>query len=166
MPAILLVSDLAGLVTATPMQTAVLKFVSVGASLLVGAVIAFWRVKMLAPEQLIMVRMRGLTRVPQGKKGGKGDETPALEKQEEGAFEFGADSGVLRPAFCCREGWRTSLRSSCSTWTTPQELGRRRQRPLSVRLKAGIPSPSCPQTRILAWSVEQNIPDADSARGT
>jgi hypothetical protein len=33
------------------------------ASLLTGAVVAFWRAKTLTPQQLIMVRLRGLTRI-------------------------------------------------------------------------------------------------------
>ena len=90
---ILLVSVLAGLVVAAPMPAATLKLAPVGAFLLAGAVIAFWRVRMLTPEQLILVRLRGLTRVPQqGKKSGKTGTTDVVEKPEECAFEIEADS--------------------------------------------------------------------------
>jgi len=49
---------------------------------------------MLTPEQLIMVRLRGLRRVSLNvkKKGGKGNIIPVVEKPEEGAFENEADS--------------------------------------------------------------------------
>ncbi len=44
-----------------------MKLVAAGPALLAGAVVAFWRVKMLTPEQLILVRLRGLTAIaPQG----------------------------------------------------------------------------------------------------
>jgi len=90
---ILLFSVLAGLIVATPMPTATLKLAPVGAFLLAGAVAAFWRVKMLTPEQLIMARLRGLTRVSQqGRKGGKDRATSVVEKPEESAFEIEADS--------------------------------------------------------------------------
>ena len=62
---ILILSFLAGLMVATPLPTATLKLVPMSAFLLAGAVVAFWRVKMLTPEQLIMARLRGLTTVTQ-----------------------------------------------------------------------------------------------------
>ena len=90
---ILLFSVLAGLVVATPLPGATLKLVPLGAFLLVGAVTAFWRVRMLTPEQLVMVRLRGLTRIPQqGKKGGMGGSTVVVGRSEESAFEIEADS--------------------------------------------------------------------------
>ena len=90
---ILLLSVLAGLMVATPLPTATLKLVPMSAFLLAGAVVAFWRVKMLTPEQLVMARLRGLTTVTQGsKKGGKNKATPVVEKAEESAFEIEADS--------------------------------------------------------------------------
>jgi hypothetical protein len=91
---ILLVSILAGLAAAaTPLPTATLKVVPVGAFLLVGAVVAFWRVKMLTPEQLIMARLRGLTRIPrQARKGVTKDAPRTTEEPQEGAFEVEADT--------------------------------------------------------------------------
>ena len=90
---ILLVSVLAGLVVAVPMPATTMKLAPVGSFLLAGTVVAFWRVRMLTPEQLILVRLRGLTRVPlQNKKSGKADTTEVEEKPEESAFEIEADS--------------------------------------------------------------------------
>ncbi len=91
---ILLCSILVGLVVSTPLPTATLKIVPMGAFLLAGAVVAFWRVKMLMPEQLIMVRLRGLTRTsPSGdKRAGKGKAKDVVERPEETAFEIEADS--------------------------------------------------------------------------
>ena len=90
---ILLFSILAGLMVATPLPTATLKLVPMGAFLLAGAVTAFWRVKMLTPEQLIMVRLRGLTRISQdSRKGGKDRTASVVEKPDEDAFEIEADS--------------------------------------------------------------------------
>ena len=90
---ILLFSILAGLMVATPLPTATLKLVPMGAFLVAGTVVAFWRVKMLTPEQLIMVRLRGLTTVSQdSKKGGKNKTVSAVEKPDENTFEVEADS--------------------------------------------------------------------------
>jgi hypothetical protein len=90
---ILLSSVLAGLVVAIPLPSATLKLVPLGAFLLVGAVTAFWKVRMLTPEQLVMVRLRGLTRVSQeGEKAGKPGASGVPEKPEESAFEIEADS--------------------------------------------------------------------------
>ena len=90
---ILLFSVLAGLMVATPLPTATLKIVPMGAFLLAGAVVAFWRVKMLTPEQMIMVRLRGLTTISQdGKKSGKNKTTSIVERPDESAFEIDADS--------------------------------------------------------------------------
>lgn len=78
---------------ATPLPTATLKLVPMGAFLLVGAVTAFWRVKMLTPEQLIVVRLRGLTRVSlQAKQSSKTEPAAVAEKLDEGAFEIETDS--------------------------------------------------------------------------
>ncbi len=89
---ILLISVLAGLVAGTPMPSATLKLVPMGGFLLAGTVIAFWKAKMLTPEQLIMVRLRGLTQVPQLRKRGEANSTTVVEKPEETAFEIEADS--------------------------------------------------------------------------
>ena len=90
---ILLFSTLAGLVIGTPLPTASLKLVPMGAFLLAGAVVAFWRVKMLTPELLIMVRLRGLTTISQdSRKGGKNKPVSVVEKPDENTFEIEADS--------------------------------------------------------------------------
>jgi hypothetical protein len=89
---ILLFSVLAGLAVGTPMPSATLKLVPMGGFLLAGAIIAFWRVKMLTPEQMIMVRLRGLTRVPQERQKGEADTANAAEEPEETAFEIEAES--------------------------------------------------------------------------
>jgi hypothetical protein len=90
---ILLFSVLAGLMVATPLPSASLKLVPLATFLLAGTTVAFWRVKMLTPEQLIMARLRGLTRIPnQGRKPDKADATAAAERPEESAFEIEADS--------------------------------------------------------------------------
>ena len=89
---ILLISVLVGLVAGTPMPTATLKLVPMGGFLLAGTVIAFWKAKMLTPEQLIMVRLQGLTQVPQQRKKGEAIKTAVVEKPEETAFEIEADS--------------------------------------------------------------------------
>ena len=91
--AILLFSVLAGLMVATPLPSTTLKLVPLATFLLAGTTVAFWRVKMLTPEQLIMTRLRGLTRVSnQGKIPDKADATAAPERLEESAFEIEADS--------------------------------------------------------------------------
>ena len=90
---ILLFSFLGGLVVATPLPTATLKLVPMGAFVLVGVVTAFWRVKMLTPEQLVVVRLRGLTRVwLQARQGSKTEPTVVAENLDEGAFEIETDS--------------------------------------------------------------------------
>ena len=90
---VLLVSFLAGLMVATPIPNSTLKLLPLGAFVLAGAVIAFWRVKMLTPEQLIMVRLGGQTRTPQrGKLEGKTKPSAVTEGPEESAFEIEADS--------------------------------------------------------------------------
>ena len=104
---ILLFSVLAGLIIASPMSAATLKLVPVGALLLAGAAVAFWRVKMLTPEQMIMVRLRGLTRAPQaGKKLGKDTASPEIEKPEENAFEIEADSAESFTPLSITGRWR------------------------------------------------------------
>jgi len=56
-------SFLIGLVFAAPLSTATVKLIPVASFLLAGSVLAFWRVKMLTPEQIILARLRGLTRI-------------------------------------------------------------------------------------------------------
>ena len=104
---ILLFSVLAGLMVATPLPTATLKIVPMGAFLLAGVVVAFWRVKMLTPEQLIMVRLRGLTTISQdSKKGGKNKAVSVVEKQDESAFEIEADSAESFTPLSITGRWR------------------------------------------------------------
>jgi len=92
--AILLSSFLFGSVLSVPLPTPTLKLVSMGFFLLAGAVVSFWRVKMLTPEQLIVARLRGLTRIRQpGEKSASGGKTSyAVENPEQSAFEMVADS--------------------------------------------------------------------------
>ncbi|MDV3243964.1 MAG: hypothetical protein LYZ66_02165 [Nitrososphaerales archaeon] len=86
----LLSSFLVGMAFSTPLPTATLKLIPVGSFLLAGLALAFWRVKMLTPEQLILMRLRGLTTIaPQGhakKESGK------EEAEEEMAFQMEADN--------------------------------------------------------------------------
>lgn len=92
--AILLSSFLVGFSLSAPFQTPTPKLIVVGSLLLAGAVIAFWRVKMLTPEQIIMARLRGLTGFSQrgAKSGSKDKAARVIEKQEENTFEIEADS--------------------------------------------------------------------------
>jgi hypothetical protein len=103
---ILLFSVLAGLAAGTPIPSATLKLVPLGGFLLAGAIIAFWRVKMLTPEQLIMMRLRGLTRVLQPREGGKANTTPVAEEPEETAFEIEADSAESFTPLSITGRWR------------------------------------------------------------
>ncbi|MDG6900895.1 MAG: hypothetical protein JRM80_02925 [Nitrososphaerota archaeon] len=91
---ILLSSFLTGLIIATPMPTATLKLVPIGALLLAGSAVAFWRVKMLAPEQIVMARLQRLTGISQhGEKSASlGKTAHVVEKPEESAFEIESDS--------------------------------------------------------------------------
>ena len=89
---ILLISVLAGLAAGTPIPSATLKLVPVGGFLLAGTIIAFWKVKMLTPEQLTMARIRGLTGVSQQRGKGEAKGTVVLEEPEEAAFEIEAGS--------------------------------------------------------------------------
>ena len=106
--AILISSFLAGLLVATPLSAATLKLVPVGACLVAGMVIAFWRVKMLTPEQLIMMRLRGLTRVLRlgGKGTVTGKATNVIEKPTESAFEIEADSAESFAPLSISGRWR------------------------------------------------------------
>jgi hypothetical protein len=104
---ILLVAVLAGLMVATPLPDATMKFVPIGVFLLAGATVAFWRVKMLTPEQLIMVRLRGLTKTPQrAKKGATNDVVPMTEGPQESAFEIEADSAESFTPLSITGRWR------------------------------------------------------------
>jgi hypothetical protein len=104
---ILLVAVLAGLMVATPLPDATLKFVPIGVFLLSGAIVAFWRVKMLTPEQLIMVRLRGLTRIPQqAKRGATNDVAAMVEEPQESAFQLEADTAETFTPLSITGRWR------------------------------------------------------------
>ena len=103
---ILLFSVLAGLAAGTPIPYATLKLVPMGGFLLAGAVVAFWRVKMLTPEQLIMVRLRGLTRVPLQRESGQVNTAPVAEEPKETAFEIEADSAESFTPLSITGRWR------------------------------------------------------------
>ena len=103
---ILLFSVLAGLAAGTLIPSATLKLVPMGGFLLAGAVVAFWRVKMLTPEQLIMVRLRGLTRVPQRRESLQASTAPVAEEPEETAFEIEADSAESFTPLSIAGRWR------------------------------------------------------------
>jgi hypothetical protein len=93
---ILLLSFLVGLVFSAPLPMPSMKLITVGSLLLAGLVVSFWRVKMLTPEQLVLMRLRGLTTVsPSGrsKKGAeKASESAGGAGAEERAFQMEADS--------------------------------------------------------------------------
>ena len=115
---ILLFAVLAGLMVATPLPTAPLKLLPMGSFLLAGAVVAFWRVKMLTPEQLIMVRLQGLTRVSQDRKKGRKDEAVSVvEKPDENTFEIEADSSESFTPLSITGRWkRTKLSRKVSLY--------------------------------------------------
>jgi len=91
---IILSSFLIGLIMATPLPSATLKLVPLGAFLLAGAAVAFWKVRMLTREQIVMARLRGLTGISQRteKKGGKDKAVDVIERPDERAFEIEADN--------------------------------------------------------------------------
>jgi hypothetical protein len=93
---ILGMSFLIGVVASTPLSVPTLKFATIGPILLAGAVVSFWRVKMLTPEQLVLARLRGLTTLSpagQSKKGSKNAPDSKAEPQpKERFFQLEADS--------------------------------------------------------------------------
>ena len=103
---ILLFSVLAGLMAGTPIPSATLKLVPVGGFLLAGTIVAFWKVKMLTPEQLIMARIRGLTGVSQQRDNGQVNRTAVPEEPEEAAFEIEADSAESFTPLSITGRWR------------------------------------------------------------
>ena len=105
---ILLLSFLFGLILSFSLPTQTLKLAALGSSLLAGAVVSFWRVKMLTPEQLIVARLRGLTRIPQRVEKGPGADraSSAVEKPGEGAFEMVADSADAFTPLSINGRWR------------------------------------------------------------
>ena len=108
---VLLASFLAGMIVTTPIPAATLKLVPVGGCLLCGTVIAFWRIKMLAPEQLIMLRIRGLTALPRTSiKHGAKIRPPSVEDLEETAFEIeGENAESFAPLSITGRWKRTKL---------------------------------------------------------
>ena len=105
---ILLLSFLFGLSLSFSFPTPTLKLVALGSTLLAGAVVSFWRVKMLTPEQLIVARLRGLTRIPQPgeKRAGGNKASSAVEKPEQSAFEMVADSAESFTPLSISGRWR------------------------------------------------------------
>ncbi len=91
----LVISFLVGLAFSAPLPTPTLKLVSVGSLLLAGLVVSFWRVKMLTPEQLILMRLRGLTTVSLSgqnkKRTEKAPESAAGARAEDRAFQMESD---------------------------------------------------------------------------
>jgi hypothetical protein len=106
--AILLLSFLFGFSLSVPLPTQTLKLAAVGSTLIAGAAVSFWRVKMLTPEQLFAARLRGLTRIPQPgeKRAGGGKASDAAEKTEESAFEMVADSAESFTPLSISGRWR------------------------------------------------------------
>ena len=132
---VLLFSFLGGLVFSAPFPTQIVKLILVGSFLSLGVALSFWPTKMLTPEQLIMVRLRGLARVPRlGEKGALKDKATKLrrmvrlrgmrvsrhgertaveakaadviEKPEESAFEIEADSAESFAPLSISGRWR------------------------------------------------------------
>ena len=103
---ILLISVLAGLAAGTPIPSATLKLVPVGGFLLAGTIIAFWKVKMLTPEQLTMARIRGLTGVSRQRDKGHVNRTAVPEKPEKAAFEIEADNAESFVPLSITGRWR------------------------------------------------------------
>lgn len=92
---ILVMLFLVGVVVSAPLSAPTLKFATIGPLLLVAVVVSFWRVKMLTPEQLILMRLRGLTTLSpagQSKKSSKNaPERIAEPGAEEQSFQMEAD---------------------------------------------------------------------------
>ncbi len=88
---ILVTSFLVGLAFSAPLAAPTLKLVSVGSLLLAGLAVSFWRVKMLTPEQLILMRLRGLTTVS-----GFGQSKKSAKKAPEGAAGAGAEERAFQ----------------------------------------------------------------------
>jgi hypothetical protein len=90
---ILVLSFLFGFGLSVPLPNPTLKLVAMASILLAGAVVSFWRVKMLTTEQLMMARLRGSTRISHRDKGADSRNKPSNTdgKPEESAFEIVAD---------------------------------------------------------------------------
>ncbi|HUH82659.1 MAG TPA: hypothetical protein VLX33_02130 [Nitrososphaerales archaeon] len=91
--AILGLSFLLGFVVSAPLPGQTLRLVALGSTVFIGAVVSFWRVKMLTPEQLVLARLRGLTAVPQPpENGGEDGASNKTEEAKQNVFEMLADS--------------------------------------------------------------------------
>jgi len=86
--AILGLSFLLGFVVSAPLPSQTLRLVALGSTVVAGAVVSFWRVKMLTPEQLVLARLRGLTAVPEPPENSGEDRASKLEKPEQNVFEM------------------------------------------------------------------------------
>lgn len=110
--AILFFTFLVGLLVSTPLPSAIMKIASIGVFMLVGTIIAFWKVKMLTPEQIILARFRGLTTLPGQKQGKKVVEAPAFREEtaKEEAFKIEADEeGSFTPLSITGKYKRTKI---------------------------------------------------------
>jgi len=91
--AILGLSFLLGLVVSAPLPSQTLRLVALGSTVFIGAVVSFWKVKMLTPEQLVLARLRGLTAVPQPpENSGEDGASNTTEKVQQKVFEMVTDS--------------------------------------------------------------------------
>jgi len=111
---ILGMSFLVGVVVSAPLSAPTLKFVTVGPLLLAGVVVSFWRVKTPTPEQLILMRLRGLTALsPLGqseKSSKKAPERKAGAETEERSFQMEAeDADSFTPLSISGRWKRTKL---------------------------------------------------------
>jgi hypothetical protein len=90
---ILILSFLFGFGLSVPLPNPTVKLIAMASILLAGAVVSFWRVKMLTTEQLIMARLRGSTGVSHGDRGTVSSNKPSNPdgKPEESGFEIVAD---------------------------------------------------------------------------
>ncbi|MDV3243904.1 MAG: hypothetical protein LYZ66_01865 [Nitrososphaerales archaeon] len=105
--AILLSSFLVGLFLSIPLPMQTLKLVAVGFMLLVGAVVSFWRVKMLTPERLIIARLRGSTRLsPKGANAKAKSPTPETPSREPDTFQIEADNPESFTPLSINGRWR------------------------------------------------------------
>ncbi|MDV3277284.1 MAG: hypothetical protein LYZ69_02310, partial [Nitrososphaerales archaeon] len=101
---ILLSSFLVGMTFSAPFPTATLKLIPVGSFLLAGLVLAFWPVRMLTPEQLILVRLRRLSTIASQRHAKK--ESSEEEAEEETAFQMEADSAESFAPLSISGRWR------------------------------------------------------------
>jgi len=92
---IISMSFLVSVVVSAPLSSPTLRFAIIVPLVLASVVVSFWRVKMLTPEQLVLMRLRGLTTLsPSGqskKSSKKSPERIAGPETEERSFHMDAD---------------------------------------------------------------------------